>query len=101
MIMSDGEGAVKSLVDELEKLGVEVDVSGAGGHVAKIERKILIIRERVRCHVAYYLPSVHTVDSRYRHARTVLYIQAELRTGRITGMGPEPTRSIHWKEARW
>ena len=41
VIMSDGEGAVKSLVDELAKLEVKVDV---------------LIRERVRCHVAYYLP---------------------------------------------
>ena len=31
--MSDGEGAVITLVDELGKLGVDVDVSGAGGHV--------------------------------------------------------------------
>ena len=35
---------------------MEVDVSGAGGHVARTEREIRIIRERVRCHVAYYLP---------------------------------------------
>ena len=44
--MSDGEGAVKSLIDELGRLGVEVDVSGAGGHVARIERKIRIVGER-------------------------------------------------------
>ena len=44
VIMSDGEGAVKSLVDELRRFGVEVDVSGAGGHVARIERKIRISR---------------------------------------------------------
>ena len=56
IIMSDGEGAVKSLIDELGRLGVEVDVSGAGGHVARIERKIRIVRERVRCHVVYHLP---------------------------------------------
>ena len=37
--MSDGEGAVVSLVDELGKLGVEVDISGAHGHVARIEKK--------------------------------------------------------------
>ena len=39
IIMSDGEGAVKSLIDELGRLGVEVDVSGAGGHVARIKKK--------------------------------------------------------------
>ena len=58
VIMSDGEGAVVSLVDELGKLGVEVDISGAGGHVARIEIKIRIVKERVRCHVAYHLPFV-------------------------------------------
>ena len=56
IIMSDGEGAVTSLVDELGKLGVEIDVSGAGGHVARIERRIIVIKERVRAHVAYHLP---------------------------------------------
>lgn len=34
VIMSDGEGAVICLVDELGKLDVEVDISGAGGHIA-------------------------------------------------------------------
>ena len=58
VIMSDGEGAVVSLVDELGKLGVEVDISGAGGHLARIVRKIRIAKERVRCHVAYHLPFV-------------------------------------------
>ena len=56
IIMSDGEGAVTSLVDELGKLGVEVDVSGAGGHVARIERRIRVIKERVRAHVSHHLP---------------------------------------------
>ena len=56
IIMSDGEGAVKSLIDGLGRLGVEVDMSGAGGHVARIERKIRIVRERVQCYVAYHLP---------------------------------------------
>ena len=56
MIMSDGEGAVTSFVDESGKVGVEVDVSGAGSHVARIERRIRVIKERVRAHVAYHLP---------------------------------------------
>ena len=54
--MSDGEGAVVALVDELGKLGVDVDISGAGGHVARIERKIRLIKERVRSYSAYHLP---------------------------------------------
>ena len=56
IIMSEGEGAVKSLVDELGRLSVEVDVNGASGHVARIDKKNRIVRERVRCHVAYHLP---------------------------------------------
>lgn len=54
--MSDNEGAVVSLVDELGALGVELDISGAGGHVARIERRIRVIKERVRAHVAYHIP---------------------------------------------
>ena len=48
VIMSDGEGAVVTLVNELGKLGVDIDISGAGGHVARIERRIRVIKERLR-----------------------------------------------------
>ena len=48
VIMSDSEGAIISLVDELGKLGVEVDISGAGAHVTRLERRIRVIKERVR-----------------------------------------------------
>lgn len=33
-----------------------MDISGAGGHVARIERRIRVIKERVRAHVSYHLP---------------------------------------------
>lgn len=56
VIMSDGEGDVVTLVDELGKLGVDVDISGVGGHVARIERKIRVVKERLRAHVSYHLP---------------------------------------------
>ena len=56
VIMSDGEGAVVALVDELGKLGVEVDISGAGGHVARVERRIRVIKERLRATVSHHLP---------------------------------------------
>ena len=56
VIMSDGEGAVVTLVDELGKLGVDVDISGAGGHVARVKRRIQAIKERLRAHVSYHLP---------------------------------------------
>jgi hypothetical protein len=37
---------------ELKQMGIEVDISGAGGHVARIERRIRTIKERVRAHIA-------------------------------------------------
>jgi hypothetical protein len=51
MIMSDGEGAISKLKPYLNNLGVEVDTSGAGGHVARIERRIRTIKERLRAHI--------------------------------------------------
>ena len=56
VIMSDGEGGVGSVAKELKMMGIEVDVSGAGGHVSRIERRIRTIKERVRAHIAYKLP---------------------------------------------
>ena len=56
IIMSDGERGVSSLIPELEALGIGVDISGAGGHVARVERRIRVIKERLRSHVAYHLP---------------------------------------------
>ena len=56
VIMSDGERGVTSIIPELEALRIEVDISGAGGHVARVERRIGVIKERLRSHVAYHLP---------------------------------------------
>ena len=56
LIMSDGEGAIGQISDELNLLGMEVDISGAGGHVARIERKIQTVKERVRAFMAHQLP---------------------------------------------
>lgn len=56
LIMSDGEGAVGVIKGELNLLRVEVDVSGAGGHVARIERKIQTAKERVRAHISHQWP---------------------------------------------
>ena len=93
IIMSDGEGAVTSLVDELGKLGVEVDVSGAGGHVARIERRIRVIKERVRAHVAYHLPfTLSTVGI----AMCVLYCISRLNyePAGLRGYGPSPREAF-------
>ena len=40
VIMSDGEGAIGERRVDLMALGIEVDVSAAGGHAARIERRI-------------------------------------------------------------
>ena len=55
-IFSDGEGAVGKVKIHLNNLGIELDISGAGGHVARIERKIQMIKERARCHMTGRLP---------------------------------------------
>ena len=51
IIMSDGEGAIGKLKHQLQMLGIEVDFTGAGGHLARIERRIQMIKERVRAHI--------------------------------------------------
>lgn len=56
LIMSDGEGAIGRLTKELNQLGIEMDITGAGGHVARIERRIRTIKERVRSFVSHHLP---------------------------------------------
>ena len=56
MVISDGEGAIGKLKNQLQMLGIDVDVTGAGGHVARIERRIQMIKERVRAHTCGRLP---------------------------------------------
>jgi hypothetical protein len=51
VIMSDGEGAVGKIQTELNILGIEVDISGAGGHAPRVERRIRVLKERVRTHI--------------------------------------------------
>ena len=55
-IMSDGEGSIGSIATELKMLGVEIDISGAGGHVSRVERRIRTIKERVRAHMNHKIP---------------------------------------------
>ena len=35
---------------------MDVDISGAGGHVSRVERRIRVIKERLRAYVSYHLP---------------------------------------------
>ena len=62
LIMFDGEGAIGKLVTYLERLSIEVNISGAGGHVAKIERRIRVIKERIRSHICGRLPFALTIN---------------------------------------
>ena len=55
-IYSDGEGAIGKIKPQLIMLGIEVDNSGAGGHVSRIERNIRVIKERVRAHLSRRIP---------------------------------------------
>ena len=61
MIMTDGEGAIAKLKPYLNNLGIEVDISGAGGHVARVERRIRTIKERLRAHICGKIPFVMTI----------------------------------------
>ena len=56
LIMSDGEGAIGKITGDLNLMGVENDISGAKGHVARIKRKIQTVKERVRAHISHQLP---------------------------------------------
>ena len=58
--ISDGEGAIGKMRLELMALGIEVDVSAAGGHVARIERRIQMVKERARAHINGRIPFTPT-----------------------------------------
>ena len=60
VIMSDGEGAIGKMRLDLLALGIEVDVSAAGGHVARIERRIQMVKERARAHINGRIPFTPT-----------------------------------------
>ena len=47
-IVSDGEGAVKTLQSQLEAKGIQVNIVGPGQHVPQIERLIQTVKQRIR-----------------------------------------------------
>ncbi len=60
-ILCDGEKAVRSLVPELNSMGHFVSIAAAGGHVHVVERKIQVIKSRVRsfhAYVPYVMPKL-------------------------------------------
>jgi hypothetical protein len=48
IIQSDGEKSVSTMKDELHNMGIDLDISGPGQHIAQVERKIRVVKERVR-----------------------------------------------------
>ena len=50
-ILSDGEGGISALQDELLANNIRYNPSGPGQHVPIVERKIRLIKERVRAHI--------------------------------------------------
>ena len=98
MIMSDGERGVTSIITELEALGVEVDISGAGGHVARVERRIRVIKERLRSSVAYHLPFAL---SSMGIAMCILYCVSRLNyePAGVRDSGPSPREAFIGRKA--
>lgn len=58
--MSDGEGGIDKITGNLNLMGIEVIGSGAGGHVARIERIIQTVKEKDTAHIAHQLPFTQT-----------------------------------------
>lgn len=50
-VLTDGEGAVAALTTDLQLMGILVNPTGAGSHVAVVERKIGVTKGRVRGHL--------------------------------------------------
>jgi hypothetical protein len=89
-IYSDGEGAIGKLKYHLNRLGIELDISGAGGHVPRIERKIQMVKERARAYFNGRLPFTPTALG---IALLVLFIKNDL--SEIRGDRGLPTRGIY------
>ena len=86
--MVDGEGSISKIKSELNSMGMEVDVSGAGRHVKRVERRSQVVKERVKAHSS---PPIHTTSHHTVHVCTVLCIQAELPAHTRAGPRRQPT----------
>ena len=51
VLRSDGEGAVIKMTDELQNMGILVNPAAAGSHVPSVERKIGVVKGRLRGHI--------------------------------------------------
>ena len=89
LIMSDGEGAIGKMRFDLMALGIEVDVSAAGGHVARIERRIQMVKERARAHICGRLPFTLTeLGNTYLALYCVSRINCQQSGSRPGGLSP-------------
>ena len=95
LIMSDGEGAIGKMRFDLMVIGIEVDVGAAGGHVARIERRIQMVKERARAHICGRLPfsliklgntylALYCVSRYDPHSCTAVRVPAYVRFGSRT-----------------
>ena len=50
-LLTDNEGGMIKLADEIQHLGCVVNPNGPGQHVALVEHKAKILKERRRCHI--------------------------------------------------
>ena len=89
VIMSDGEGAIGKMRPDLMALGIEVDVSAAGGHVARIERRIQMVKERARAHICGRLPfTLNELGNTYLALYCVSRINCQQSGSRPGGLSP-------------
>lgn len=60
-ILSDNEGGVTQMENELSSMGIMVTACGPGQHIALVEHKAKLVKQRRRCHihhVPYALPFI-------------------------------------------
>jgi hypothetical protein len=77
--------------------GIEVDISGAGGHVPVIERRIEVIKQRVRAYMSHRLP--YTLNKQgigYCVLFCVSRLNYEVRVS-----GPESQRNSYRRPCTW
>ena len=90
VIMSDGEGAIGKMRLDLMALGVEVDVSAAGGHVVRIERRMQMVKERARAHICGRLPfTLNELGNTYLALYCVSRINCQQSGSRPGGLSPK------------
>ena len=90
LIMSDDEGAIGKMRLDLMALRIEVDVSAAGGHVVRIERRNQMVKERARAHICGRLPfTLNDLCNTYLVLYCVSRINCQQSGSRPGGLSPK------------